>query len=226
MILRSLGLSRHCISLAILGLAAIGWHSGAQAHPHVWIESRTEVVFDEAQKITGLRVHWVFDEFYSTFTLEELDENQNGMLDGTELSDLGRDSMESLRPFSYFTFAQVNGIPVGYGPVTEYKTEFEDGLLSMTFLLPLETAVDPGKDDFSYSSYDPSYYIAIEPVAKEALRLVGAASPGCGYQRQQPDDLGIDTLSLPEAAFTGNWGSSSGIGSLFATSFHVSCATN
>ena len=215
-----------CFGMALLALAALLPVPQALAHPHVWIESRSEIVFDETQKITGLRVHWVFDEFYSTFTREELDENQNGTLDGAELSDLMRDSMQSLHPFNYFTFVQVNGISVAFQPATDYEAEFRDDVLSMTFFLPLEAAVDPTKDDFSYSSYDPSYYIAIEPVGQDALRLVGAGASACGYRRLEPDDPGIDTLSLPEAAFTGEWGNSSGIGSLFATSFNVSCATN
>ena len=110
--------------------------------------------------------------------------------------------------------------------MTEYDAAFEDGRLSMTFLLPLETAVDPGRDDFSFASYDPTYYIAIEPVVRQSVSLTGGAPGACSHRRHQPDDPGIDTLSLPEAAFTGEMIGGAGIGSLFATTFTVSCATN
>ena len=51
---------------ALIGAAALcgfgGWQ--AQAHPHVWINAETTVLYENGT-FTGLRHRWTFDEFYS-----------------------------------------------------------------------------------------------------------------------------------------------------------------
>jgi ABC-type uncharacterized transport system substrate-binding protein len=41
--------------------------TSAQAHPHVWVTMKTEIVFTSDGKITGVRQEWPYDELFSSF---------------------------------------------------------------------------------------------------------------------------------------------------------------
>ena len=56
-------------------LLAIGMTLGAaaaEAHPHVWIAARSEVVYAPDGSITGVRHAWTFDEMFTTYALQGL----------------------------------------------------------------------------------------------------------------------------------------------------------
>jgi len=43
--------------------------AAAEAHPHVWITARSEVVYASDGTITGVRHAWTFDEMFTTYAL-------------------------------------------------------------------------------------------------------------------------------------------------------------
>jgi len=45
----------------------------AHAHPHIWITMRTEVVYAPDGRTTGLRHTWAFDDMFSTFATQGLE---------------------------------------------------------------------------------------------------------------------------------------------------------
>ena len=53
----------------------------AQAHPHVWIDARGEVLFEDGA-IAGLRHHWTFDPYVSAVAIQGLDTDGDGALSG------------------------------------------------------------------------------------------------------------------------------------------------
>lgn len=192
----------------------------ASAHPHVWIDAQTEVIFDDDQRIAALRVSWRFDEFYSLFAIEGLDKDGDGTVSPAELQPLAELNVTSLEEYSYFTHVFADGETLGYGPVTEYESRFEDGILSLEFLLPLADPVDPRKAEVSFKSYDPTFYIAVEPLLQNAVTFAGAAPPQCRAVEQAGE--GGETLDLSEADFL-NPVISEELGALYATTFSIVC---
>src|SRR3712207_3291340 len=75
----------------------------AQAHPHIWITSRVEVVFDSSAYVVALNHAWTFDEGFSAYGVQGLDTDQDGSYSREELLPLAKGYIESLRPFDYFT---------------------------------------------------------------------------------------------------------------------------
>ncbi len=73
-----------------LGLVAFACLAAAEAtaHPHVWIDARVEVKFQEEGQIRALDVTWTFDEIYSLFAVEGLDSNEDGNFESSELAPL------------------------------------------------------------------------------------------------------------------------------------------
>ena len=71
------------LTTAALMLALAGANRPASAHPHVWITDVTTFLFEEPQ-LVGLRHHWQFDEFFSSFVIEEHDADGDGAFDPAE----------------------------------------------------------------------------------------------------------------------------------------------
>ncbi|MGD1876374.1 MAG: DUF1007 family protein [Kiloniellaceae bacterium] len=192
----------------------------ASAHPHVWIDARTEVIFDAEQRVAALRVSWRFDDFYSLFAIEGLDKDGDGTVTEDELRPLAELNVTSLEEYRYFTHVAADGADLPYGPVTEYGSRFEDGILSLEFVIPLETPVDPRRARVSFKSYDPTFYIAVEPALQDPVSFAGTPPPLCRAVLEEGQDG--ETLSLSETDFL-DPSANQGLGELYATTIVLVC---
>ena len=210
--------------LAVLAAAALSGAAArdARAHPHVWIDARSTVIFDDQQRIAGLKVSWRFDEFYSLFAIEGLDTDGDGKVSESELQPLAELNVTSLKEYRYFTYVTADGAEVPYGPVSEYASRLEDGILSLEFVIPLETPVDPRRVQVSFKSYDPTFYIAVEPALQDPVRFAGSPPPQCRVVVEEGQDG--ETLNLSEADFL-DPAKSDSIGALYATNIAIACDT-
>ena len=68
-------------------LVAAGTSGPSRAHPHVFIDGVTDVVFENG-KITGIRQHWTFDDVFSLLLIEDFDANKNRKFDKPEIEAL------------------------------------------------------------------------------------------------------------------------------------------
>jgi ABC-type uncharacterized transport system substrate-binding protein len=101
---RSLPGRQHLLSILLAAAAqAGGFAEAAIAHPHVWATVRSEIVFGADHRITGIRHHWTFDEFYTAMAVQGLDANGDGVYSKEELQPLAQVNVESLKDFDYFT---------------------------------------------------------------------------------------------------------------------------
>lgn len=166
--------------LALPVLAATG-SVPASAHPHVFVAVETEVVYNEAGEIAGLKHRWHFDEMYSMFAVEGLDTNGDGAYSDDEFAALVKENVEGLKGYEYFTFAEVEGSKVEFAdPPPGYKMERDaKGILTLNFFLPLRTPAKPGSLKFSFEVYDPEYYIAFAFAPDNPVRLAATAPKGC-----------------------------------------------
>lgn len=171
-----------------LGLAVA---QPAVAHPHVWVEIDSEILV-EAQRITGVRHRWVFDEAYSEQAVEGLDVNKDGRIDREELAELAKINMEALPQFGYFTEVQTAGQRAAVKPPTDYWLEHIDlppakddaakrprKALVLHFTLALEQAVDLSAKDLMFTVRDTSFFIAFLTTDKSAVRFAKDAAGTC-----------------------------------------------
>jgi len=61
----------------ILATAACCAAGTVQAHPHVWVTAKAQIVYADG-KVTGVRHAWSFDPEYSAFVTQGLDANKDG----------------------------------------------------------------------------------------------------------------------------------------------------
>ncbi len=77
-------------------LATLAMTVPAAAHPHVWVTMRSDVLFNDANQISGIGVEWTFDDGYAQVALDGLDANGDGVYSPSELAPLtGRTSLPS-----------------------------------------------------------------------------------------------------------------------------------
>src|SRR6476660_5501499 len=130
--------------LALSTVVLICSISTAGAHPHVFIEMTSAVVFNAEGKLKAINVKWVFDANYSEFATADLDVNKDGVLTPEELQPLAKDNIDSLKEWSYFVYGRLNGEKLKWADVTDYgQLMGDDGRLRMHFVVPFVKPVDP-----------------------------------------------------------------------------------
>lgn len=187
--------------IAVFVAIGLAYPTGpVRSHPHVWIDAIAEMVFDSDRSLTGIRVYWAFDEDYSAFAVEGLDTNGNGTYEPAELAPLATENIKNLKEFRYFTFVEVDDQPAGYGEVETFGMRMIEGRLALWFVVPLATPVDPRTSDVAFALYDPTYYVAVDFVDRDPVRITGAAPAACGLDVDEPLDEGL-AADLPESFF-------------------------
>ncbi|WP_135081906.1 DUF1007 family protein [Terasakiella sp. SH-1] len=194
----------------------------SQAHPHSWIDLETALLFDEKGQVTGLWVGWLFDDYYSAFTLEGMTPNAQGAYDQQALNQLAEQNLKNLSEYSYFTFIQADGQKADVHPVTDYKTFVENNRLWMEFTITLKEPLHPKTQKLEYAVYDPTYYVEIlHAVEGDPIQLIGEGAASCGYQLKKPEPP--QELSLMAAGLDKDESAGDGIGVHFAERIEISC---
>lgn len=194
----------------------------ASAHPHVWIDAVAELLFDDAQRLRGVRVYWAFDEMYSAFATEGLDVDGDGTVSPEELAPLAATNVRELGAWGYFTVVEVDGRPVNFGEVREFGMRSVSGRLAMWMHLPLAAPVDPRTADVAIALYDPTFYIAIDLVRNQPVRVNGTMPSACAYAVVEPEETGEDLQMQPESFFQ-TLDPASGRAAAFAQSIRLRC---
>ncbi|MFY9629068.1 MAG: DUF1007 family protein [Methylocystis sp.] len=218
--LLSWGISRFVFAPLAL-LAPIAFSGAAQAHPHVWVAVRSEVVFAPDGKIMGLRHAWEFDEMYSAFAVQGLGKDDKPPT-REELAPLAKTNLESLAEFEFFTFAKQAGAKVKFKEPTDVTLEANDKkIVTLRFLLPLETPVSAQKP-FSFQVYDPTYFVSFGFEKQNPVTLVKAPA-GCSLSAMDPKPLAADENKKLSEAFFQNFSPGADFGIKLATRVIVAC---
>lgn len=160
---------------AVATLVALSAAS-AVAHPHVFIEARSEMVFKDG-RITAIRHVWRFDEPFTAFAIQGLDADGDGTLTHEELQPLAKINVESLKEYDYFTFLSVAGSEATFTDPPEYWLDFAGGRLTLFYTLPLTTPLEV-QGETVLEVYDPSYFIAFT-MTREQPFVLSDAPAGC-----------------------------------------------
>ena len=203
--------------MLLAGALALG-SAAAQAHPHVWITSTSELIYAPDGSMTGVRHAWTFDDMFSTYAVQGLESKTKGAYSREELASLAQTNVESLKEFAYFTFAKADGKKAKFQEPVDYYLEYRDGLLTLYFTLPLKAPVKA--KELSLEVFDPSFFIDFKLADKDPIKLVGAPA-ACRMTLQRPSDGAATAQKLDEQTFMG--GDNSNYGAMFANKIMVEC---
>jgi ABC-type uncharacterized transport system substrate-binding protein len=175
-------------SLIAMVVAAVFAASPALAHPHVWVVVKTEAILGDDGKVTAIRHHWTFDDMYSAFVTANLGED-GAPPTSEQLQPVAQTNVESLKEFEFFTYGKLAGKKITYGDPRDFSMTYDakDQVATLHFTLPLAKPAET-KKAFSYSVYDPSYFVAFSFDKGDAARIVGGPK-GCSISVNRPHSL-------------------------------------
>jgi ABC-type uncharacterized transport system substrate-binding protein len=205
----------------LTGLIAFG--GSASAHPHVWVTMIEEVLYAPDGSATGVRHAWTFDDMFSAFATQGLEQKTKGTFTREELAPLAKVNIESLTEYAYFTYARVNGKRQknAFGEPVDYFLDYDpkETVLTLHFTLPFKTPVKTKALELEV--YDPEFFIDFGFADKEPVRLVSAPAQ-CTAAIEKPNDGNFpSSLRLDQAFQTSE--ANAGMGASFANKISVKC---
>jgi ABC-type uncharacterized transport system substrate-binding protein len=201
--------------LALAGGVVLGV-TAAQAHPHVWVTSSSELVYAADGSITGVRHAWTFDDMFTTYALQGIETKTKGVYSREQLAPLAKDNVENLKEFGFFTFAKADGKKQKFEEPVDYFLEYKDDALTLHFTLPLKAPVKARQ--LALDIFDPAFFIDFKFEEKDPIKLVGAPA-GCQLKVQRPGEA--DAKKLTDEMIAS--GDQSNYGAIYANKILVTC---
>ncbi len=167
-----------------LSLLAALLAPAASAHPHIYIDTGLEVIFDDSGALTHIRVTWQYDELYSLLVTEDmgLDPDFDGELTTAEQARLTGFDMNWVAGFNGDLEAADGAQPLPLSGPIEPTATFADGRITTTHLRRVMTPVD-FSEPVVIKPYDPTYYTAYDVT----LPIVITGSDACRSRVKMPD---------------------------------------
>ncbi|MEP0518806.1 MAG: DUF1007 family protein [Hyphomicrobiales bacterium] len=160
------------------------------AHPHVWVDTRAEVEFDNQKRVSAVKHSWTFDEAFSVYVIQGLDENGDGIYTREELSSLAQINVESLADFAFFTFMGVEEATVDFNDPRDYWLNYDAkrSRLTLNFTLPLkQPALVIG--ELVLEIYDPEAFVAFSVNENDSIKLASSAPSNCGLKVKPAEEM-------------------------------------
>ena len=209
---------RRLLGLLLVAAGIALGAASAQAHPHVWITAKSQLIYAPDGSITGVRHAWTFDDMFSTYVLQGIETKNKGVYSKEELAPLAQTNVESLKEFGFFTFAKADGRKEKFLEPVDYFLEYKDSLLTLHFTLPVKTPFKAKQ--LALEVFDRAFFIDFKYADKDPIDLVGAPAH-CMMQFQRLNDGSAGAQKLGEQNFMG--GDGGNYGAMFANKIMVDC---
>jgi nickel/cobalt exporter len=183
----------------LIGLVALA-PLPALAHPHIFIDAKAAITFNDQGEVVSIHNDWVFDEAYSAWSIQGLDTNGDGKVSREELQPLADDNMNGLADYEYYTFAGEGTDPnLKFGHGSNPSIEYDGKQTTLHFDVALAQPYAIRKS-LELSIDDPEYYVAITFKDKSDIQLINAPS-NCSVAMQDakemPPELADALYALP-----------------------------
>jgi len=196
---------------------------GAVAHPHVWVTMSEELLFAPDGSVTGVRNAWTFDDMFSAFATQGIEQKNKGTFTRAELAPLAQVNVDSLKEYAYFTYAKVNGKRQkdAFLPPTDYFLDYDPKATVLTLHFTLSFKAPVKAKAIEIEIYDPEFFIDFGFGANNPVRLVGAPADCTLLVNKPQDDYFPNELRLDKNFATSE--ANIGMGASFANKISVAC---
>ena len=195
----------------------------ANAHPHVWVTMTEELLYAPDGSVTGVRNAWTFDDTFSAFALQGIEQKTKGTFSRAELAALAQVNIESLKDYGYFTYAKANGknLKDAFLPPTDYFLDYDPKATALTlhFTMPFKTPVKAKAIEIEI--YDEEFFIDFGFDSNNPVRLVGAPAE-CALSVNKPQDDNFPAALRLDKNFATSE-ANIGTGANFANRISVAC---
>jgi ABC-type uncharacterized transport system substrate-binding protein len=146
----------------LLSALLISSAAPALAHPHIFIDTRFEVILNDRNEATALQISWTYDDLYALLIFGDLslDPDGDGILTSEEETRLSGFDMKWIEGFEGDTFVLMEGTAVPISGPRDWTASWKDGKLSSTHYRDLLMPVPVREVPLVIQAYDPGYYVA------------------------------------------------------------------
>lgn len=141
--------------------------SSIYAHPHLFVAASIDLQI-ENNKVTGVRVHWNWDQWWSMDVINDCDLDGNGVFNEEESELVYEYFFEGIKNLGFFTEIFADGKKQSFSRVIDFRAVIEDDkTVTYQFTVPISVEL---KDDLKLEIRfdDPTIFVAfdnrIEPV--------------------------------------------------------------
>ncbi|MCX7298993.1 MAG: DUF1007 family protein [Rhodobacterales bacterium] len=155
----------------------------AAAHPHVFVQAEIEILTNESRKMTGVRLTWTYDDYFSLLLMADLgiDLDSDMVLTPEEEDILRAGVLDWPEDFEGDLYVTQGDQPVALGSKEEHTVAFIDGVVSETHVRPLVYPAGNAAPT-PLQIYDPDFYVAYE-----VIDIHVSGGDGCQAELQKAD---------------------------------------
>ncbi len=169
------------------------------AHPHSFISMRSEAITANGQ-FTALKMRWTMDEITSADLLYDAGEAKPG----DEIwKKLAAEVMANVLGQHYFSEMWHNGQKVKFmNRPSEYHLAREGHKAVLTFVLPLAEPQPLSGQTYTFSTFDPTYFVDMSYAGKGDIAFAGQDASRCTLTLHTPkpdEKMTAYALSLDKA---------------------------
>jgi nickel/cobalt transporter (NicO) family protein len=194
------GAGLHIRAFATTAATALALVAGpALAHPHIFIDAKARIIFDDNGSLAAIENSWTFDEAFSAWQIQGLDTNGDGITSPEEMQELADENMIGLAEYQFYTFAGEGEENIDFVAGGNARFVHENGRSTLTFGVKPKTHYRI-RNVLEIAINDPEYYVAITFADLSTVTLENAPA-GCSVQLDPPetmdDALAEQLYSLP-----------------------------
>lgn len=216
-----------CLRPVLLSLLSILALAGAEAHPHVFIDTGLTFRFDGEGRLGAVSVVWAFDDFSSMLMVEdmEMDQDGDGVLTDDEIARLTAMFSDWPEDFAGDLYLTRDGNPVALSGPQEVAVRYQQGRIVVTHIRALLDRIRPEDERIEQQVYDPTYYTfydlvgALEISGRDDCRVEIEKADIAAAQRKYGDELA--KLTNDEIMDQGKYPD---VGGDFADDMRLECA--
>ncbi len=156
--------------ISLLCLLLVFIPSFLQGHPHIFIDNKVTIVFDE-KGLAGFNLNWVFDKVFSASIIHDFDLNGDGIFSKTEIEAIRETAFSNLSNFNYFCLVTINGSVFRVQYVTDFSVAIRDKRVIYKFFVPCHVQGITEFKMVTAAVYDETYFTDIIFDPEEAVRI-------------------------------------------------------
>ena len=175
--------------IAVVFLASGLW--GAFCHPHVFMDTRIEAVYD-GEGLGGFWITWRFDKVFTAGILMDFDGDKNERLSASEIAVIEDRAFSNLVNYRYFLY--IRSAEGQYRPssVESFTAYMEGGRVHYRFFVPYALAIGREEVKVNIAVYDETFFCDIGYFDSAPLLLPASDTFSGEYAIREDRGIHID----------------------------------
>lgn len=141
------------------------------SHPHSFIVNQYKFYVSNSG-LDKIGIVWHLDEMFSESVMFDIDKNKNRKIDEDERERVYSDAFMNTKNYNYFLDLKIGNKTVKIDSVSNFYASYEENVLIYEFEVSMPQAYKTLNLPIRIFSYDPTYYVLIEPDPKTGVQII------------------------------------------------------